>query len=240
MTSSGPAGSAARGTVDAVTRSDRHRFLTPPWVAGHVLVLAAVLVCLRLGWWQWEKSQQTLGDAQNFGYALLWPAFGAAFVYMWVRFLNLEVIKDHEEQAALDELLDESERGMPGERAADGNRGHGGDPDRAGGDEHVSGTTGAPSAASPQDADGRSSTGAHRLDVGSNGDADDRGDPQADTEADAAVWFRSASGRSSRPSRGVTIAVASVGAQDDEDGDQLTEYNRALAALAEEDRRRGR
>ena len=70
------------------------RFTSPGWIAGHLLVLAAVLTCLRLGWWQWERSNEASGDAQNLGYALLWPAFGAAFVYMWLRFLRLETLKD--------------------------------------------------------------------------------------------------------------------------------------------------
>ena len=73
------------------------RFLRPGWIAGHVLVFLAFLTCLRLGWWQWERTQETTGTAQNFGYALLWPAFGVAFIYMWVRFLHLEVIKDVED-----------------------------------------------------------------------------------------------------------------------------------------------
>ena len=73
------------------------RFLRPGWFVGHLLVLAAVLTCLRLGWWQWDRSQEATGSAQNLGYALLWPAFGAAFIYMWLRFLQLEVIKDVEE-----------------------------------------------------------------------------------------------------------------------------------------------
>ena len=59
-----------------------------------MLVFLAFLTCLRLGWWQWERTQETDGTAQNFGYALLWPAFGVAFIYMWVRFLHLEVLKD--------------------------------------------------------------------------------------------------------------------------------------------------
>ena len=83
------------------------RFLRPGWIAGHVLVFLAVLTCLRLGWWQWERTQETTGTAQNFGYALLWPAFGAAFVFMWVRFLHLEVVKDVEDDEQTDRDLRE-------------------------------------------------------------------------------------------------------------------------------------
>ena len=42
-----------------------------------------------------------------------------------------------------------------------------------------------------------------------------------------------------RPCQGVTISVAMVG-EDDDDDPELTAYNQALAALAEEDRRRAR
>jgi hypothetical protein len=42
-----------------------------------------------------------------------------------------------------------------------------------------------------------------------------------------------------RPSQSVTISVAMVG-EDDDDDPELTAYNQALAALAEEDRRRAR
>ena len=81
------------------------RFLRPGWIAGHVLVFLAFLTCLRLGWWQWERTQETTGTAQNFGYALLWPAFGVAFIYMWVRFLRLEVIKDAEDDEETDRAI---------------------------------------------------------------------------------------------------------------------------------------
>ncbi len=70
-----------------------------------MLVFLAFLTCLRLGWWQWERTQETTGTAQNFGYALLWPAFGVAFIYMWVRFLRLEVIKDAEDDEETDRAI---------------------------------------------------------------------------------------------------------------------------------------
>src|SRR6478672_3359014 len=87
------------------------RYLRPGWIAGHLLVLAAALTCLRLGWWQWGRAHESDGTAQNLGYSLLWPAFAAAFIYMWIRFLKLEKIKQAEddEQATRDlaELLGE-------------------------------------------------------------------------------------------------------------------------------------
>src|SRR6476661_2954068 len=99
----------ARPVYPGRRRRYRHgvdrRFLRPGWIAGHVLVFLAFLTCLRLGWWQWERTQETTGTAQNFGYALLWPAFGVAFIYMWVRFLRLEVIKDAEDDEETDRAI---------------------------------------------------------------------------------------------------------------------------------------
>jgi DNA-binding transcriptional regulator of glucitol operon len=174
-------------------------------MAGHLLVFAAVLTCLRLGWWQWERTQETTGTAQNFGYALLWPAFGAAFVYMWVRFLHLEVLKDQEDdedtERSLRALLDE---GMPEHR----NAAQPEQPSVAAGDRN------------PQS-------------------RDDASNADPDSDEPATPRPRRSRGDLQRPSLGITISVATVGEDDDEDP-ELTAYNQALAALAEEDRRRAR
>ena len=215
-------------TVVSTARQRRYRhgvdrrFLRPGWVVGHLLVFAAVLTCLRLGWWQWERTQETTGTAQNFGYALLWPGFGVAFIYMWLRFLHLEVIKDAEDDEETDreirELLEASD-----------------DPQRRV-DPADSVATDRPTA-SP--ATGTSS-GPDEPDV-----VDAGADRDPETAQDDADVPTDPAGRGTRrpdlqrPSRGVTIAVAMVGEEDDDDP-ELTAYNRALAALAEEDRRRAR
>jgi DNA-binding transcriptional regulator of glucitol operon len=206
--------SDGRAVRPALRRRYRHgvdrRFLRPGWIAGHVLVFLAFLTCLRLGWWQWERTQETTGTAQNFGYALLWPAFGVAFIYMWVRFLRLEVIKDAEDD-------EETDRAIAALLADEGIQ----------------------QARSEIDA----STQAPDVDLADS----DRPEPPAavtDTVADpvAEPDNGSAQGRSRRrprPSQSVTISVATVG-EDDDDDPELTAYNQALAALAEEDRRRAR
>lgn len=172
-----------------------------------MLVFLAFLTCLRLGWWQWDRSHDADGTAQNLGYALLWPAFGAAFIYMWIRFLHLEVLKD--EQDAED-------------------------------DEHelnaiLGGGSGDDEVAGPDSAEGRavelSSSPADGADHNAVPDDDD--EPAADSRQ---VRRRP---DLQRPSQGVTISIATVSADDDEDP-ELTAYNQALAALAEEDRRRAR
>jgi DNA-binding transcriptional regulator of glucitol operon len=67
----------------------RRVLLSPWWLLGHVLALAAAVVCVRLGWWQWHRAQQT-HSIQNLGYAVQWPAFGAFILLFWLR-----VIRDH-------------------------------------------------------------------------------------------------------------------------------------------------
>ena len=163
------------------------RFLRPGWIAGHLLVLAAALTCLRLGWWQWGRAHEYDGTAQNLGYSMLWPAFAAAFIYMWIRFLRLEKIKQAEDDEQADRQLTELLEEI--------------DP--------VTQTVGAPT-----DVDGSAATPA---DEGSTPSGRDR----------------------QRPSEGVVLSVATVD-EEDPDDPELTMYNQALAALAEEDRRRAR
>jgi hypothetical protein len=177
------------------------RFLRPGWVVGHVLVFLAFLTCLRLGWWQWDRTLESDGTAQNFGYALLWPAFGVAFIYMWVKFMRLEQLKDLEDDAQTDrdlqDLLDQAQPIPPGEPPAR----------------------------------------AVEPDAGNlTGDQDPVIEPD-DGDAEQALDDRRKDRQ--RPSQAVTISVATVPGDDDEDP-ELTAYNQALAALAEEDRRRAR
>lgn len=92
---------AAGANVASVDR----RFLKPGWIAGHLLVVAAFAVCCRLGVWQWDRTHDADGTLQNLSYAVLWPGFGIAFIYMWIRFLMLEKAKDVAESDELDEGL---------------------------------------------------------------------------------------------------------------------------------------
>lgn len=66
-----------------------------------VLTILAAFACLLLAWWQWDRYQSTSGTAQNLGYALQWPAFGAAVIWAYRRFVVLE--SDPEEQRKLTE-----------------------------------------------------------------------------------------------------------------------------------------
>jgi DNA-binding transcriptional regulator of glucitol operon len=60
------------------------RLLTPRWLAWHAFALAAVVVMVRLGLWQWHRSELT-HSAQNLGYALQWPAFAVFAALLWFR-----------------------------------------------------------------------------------------------------------------------------------------------------------
>lgn len=188
-------------------------------------MFAAVLTCLRLGWWQWERTQEATGTAQNFGYALLWPGFGVAFVYMWVRFLHLEVIKDAEDDEQTDrelrELLDSES------------------PAESGHDEQVAAPDRSLPAPESWNVLDRKGSGDPASAVGTVGEAAQEavGD-ESDTSAALPAHPRRRSERQ-RPSQSVTISVAMVG-EDDDDDPELTAYNQALAALAKEDRRRAR
>jgi hypothetical protein len=66
-------------------------FLTPKWLFRHVLALAMVATCLRLGWWQLSVAHANGGDAQNVGYALEWPLFAVAVIFVWIRLMQWEI-----------------------------------------------------------------------------------------------------------------------------------------------------
>lgn len=55
-----------------------------------MLVIAAAVACLALGWWQWERYESASGTGQNLGYALQWPVFAAFVVYAYRKFVRYE------------------------------------------------------------------------------------------------------------------------------------------------------
>jgi DNA-binding transcriptional regulator of glucitol operon len=61
------------------------KLFTFKWVLLHVLFLVAFAVCVRLGWWQWDRAKSHSGTMQNFGYALQWPLFAGFVVLLWWR-----------------------------------------------------------------------------------------------------------------------------------------------------------
>lgn len=195
------------------------KFLRPGWIAGHLLVVLAVLVCLRLGRWQWDRMHEG-GTVQNLGYAVLWPVFGAAFIYMWFRFLQLEKLKDAEDDAELTALASggaaapvAGSGGVEATRPATAS-------DAVGDD--------LPAAAAPDLSPGAGRS-VHPAPVVSEPAV-----PGPSAAADGAHPVPPPRVSRNTPSTGVTVAVATVGG-DDENDPELAAYNRALAALAEKD-----
>ena len=69
----------------------RSLLLSPRWLIRHAVAVVLLVACLRLGWWQWDRARSIGGSAQNLGYALQWPAFGAFVLYAWFRMLRIEL-----------------------------------------------------------------------------------------------------------------------------------------------------
>jgi DNA-binding transcriptional regulator of glucitol operon len=65
-------------------------FLSPGWLALHLVALALVVTMVLLGRWQLDVSDAKHFNLQNFGYALQWWAFSAFVLVMWAR-----IIRDH-------------------------------------------------------------------------------------------------------------------------------------------------
>ncbi|MBA3419957.1 MAG: metalloprotease [Geodermatophilaceae bacterium] len=69
----------------------RRILLSPAWLIGHLLALAAVATCLRLGWWQLARFESATGSVQNAGYALQWPVFGVFVLVFWAYVIRTEL-----------------------------------------------------------------------------------------------------------------------------------------------------
>jgi DNA-binding transcriptional regulator of glucitol operon len=67
------------------------RLLSPRWLLGHALALTAAAVCVRLGWWQWQRAHAAGGSLQNLGYAVQWPVFACFILALWWRVLRDEL-----------------------------------------------------------------------------------------------------------------------------------------------------
>ncbi len=192
---------------------------------GHVVILVAVLVCLRLGWWQWEVSQRPGGTAQNLGYALLWPVFAGCFIYMWLRYLQLAESQQagesgtepeaRAEAASHTELAESDPVAVAGPRA--------GADARADVDAHADRDRGRPRGRS-----GRGTGAAARRSTGHT----------VDDPAGTGVLAAGPTPARARPT--YTVGVGVIGGEEDQADDELAAYNRALAALAEQDDRRVR
>ena len=70
------------------------RVLTPKWCLAHLVLVAAVLTMLRLGWWQWDRAQSATGGLQNYAYALQWPLFAVFASVVYVKTMLEETRQD--------------------------------------------------------------------------------------------------------------------------------------------------
>jgi hypothetical protein len=61
------------------------RFLTWRWCLAHLALVAAILVMLWLGLWQWHRANSSTGGMQNYAYALQWPLFGVFATVVYVK-----------------------------------------------------------------------------------------------------------------------------------------------------------
>lgn len=61
------------------------RFVTLRWMGWHALVVAAVLLLVRIGSWQWGKGGSDGRAWQHYGYAVQWYAFAAFAVFLWFK-----------------------------------------------------------------------------------------------------------------------------------------------------------
>lgn len=67
------------------------RVFTPKWCLAHLVLVAAVLVMLRLGLWQWDRAQSRTGGLQNYAYALQWPLFAVFAIVVYVKTMAEEL-----------------------------------------------------------------------------------------------------------------------------------------------------
>jgi DNA-binding transcriptional regulator of glucitol operon len=63
--------------------------LTGRWLARHALALVLATACGLLCWWQVTRALG--GNLLSYGYALLWPVFGAFVIFIWVREMRVAV-----------------------------------------------------------------------------------------------------------------------------------------------------
>ncbi len=76
------------------------------------LVLVSAVVCLALGWWQWERFESAGGNGQNLGYAFQWPLFALFVIYAYRKFVSLENEAEASDDHP-DEPIEKIEREIP-------------------------------------------------------------------------------------------------------------------------------
>lgn len=65
----------------------RH-FLSPRWLALHLLAVVAFAGCQGMAWWQLTRAQG--GNVLSWGYTFEWPVFGVFAVAFWIKLVRDE------------------------------------------------------------------------------------------------------------------------------------------------------
>lgn len=94
----------------------RGRLVDRRWLWPLVGIIVFVLACLALGWWQWDRAQSASGTARNLAYALEWPSFAGFAIYMLVKAIKLERVKD---EPAAEEIDGADRAGSTGQKSAE-------------------------------------------------------------------------------------------------------------------------
>ena len=71
--------------ADARSAATVRTFLTPRWIALHVIFWGAAVGMVFLGRWQLQVSNRRHFDLQNFSYVIQWWFFAAATLWFWAR-----------------------------------------------------------------------------------------------------------------------------------------------------------
>ena len=69
-------------------------FLTPKWLAAHVLLIVLCATMIRLGIWQWHVGGIRHGDLRNYAYAVQWWAFTGFAIFFWARLIRDAGLRD--------------------------------------------------------------------------------------------------------------------------------------------------
>lgn len=61
------------------------RFVSPKWWGLHALLVGSLLLCYRLGLWQWTKGHRSYGSWVNLAYGVQWWVFAAFAVFLYAK-----------------------------------------------------------------------------------------------------------------------------------------------------------
>lgn len=70
------------------------RLFSLKWCGAHLVLIAAILVMLRLGLWQWHRANSPSGGIQNYAYAFQWPLFAVFALVVYIKTLREELHRE--------------------------------------------------------------------------------------------------------------------------------------------------